>query len=64
MRPFVSAESNAMPSPEPSGWSSSALLRAGTESGKTINIINHLINILAETEGFEPSIELYNPITV
>jgi hypothetical protein len=29
-----------------------------------INNINNLQDQLAETEGFEPSIELYNPITV
>jgi hypothetical protein len=26
--------------------------------------INELSQLVAETEGFEPSIELYNPITV
>ena len=28
------------------------------------NDYNILLALLAETEGFEPSIELYNPITV
>src|SRR5208283_530602 len=40
------------------------IVRRPDQQSKEINDLNRLQALLAETEGFEPSIELYNPITV
>jgi hypothetical protein len=41
-----------------------AAARAGSTKVELLDSASELVHILAETEGFEPSIGLYNPITV